>query len=281
MATLHSILNEIATPSQVKFSISLILMNKLDFLEHFQQPRVAGLPKYAQLREALFSAIKGGYWKPGDKLPTEIELADATPYSLGTVQKALRALVDEGLVIRRQGHGTFVAEGRKSMDEPWHLRFLGSNRNKFLPLFPRVILRQRISEQGPWTARLEQRGDNIIRIDRIISVNGEFNVYSKFFANADKFGNLLEMPLQELDTENFKAYLCRQFNLAITGFSQTLALISLPDAICKAIGVKMQAPGLRMEVVAYAGRSNPIYYQELFIPENAHQLLVSDSYEAK
>src|SRR5512132_3720713 len=95
--------------------------SEMDFTAKFAAPALAGLPKYAQLREMLAAAINSGDWKPGDKMPTEAQLARSTPYSLGTVQKALRALVDDGLVTRTQGSGTFVNEPRQSIDAPLHL----------------------------------------------------------------------------------------------------------------------------------------------------------------
>ena len=84
-------------------------------LAQFLARSMPGLPKYAQLRDTLLAAIEHGYWKAGAKLPTEQALARHTPFSLGTVQRALRALVAEGIVVRLQGSGTYVADGRNGM----------------------------------------------------------------------------------------------------------------------------------------------------------------------
>ena len=51
-------------------------------------------PKYARLSDAIEQAIERGEWKPGEKLPKESALAEVTPFSLGTVQRAYRQLVD-------------------------------------------------------------------------------------------------------------------------------------------------------------------------------------------
>jgi DNA-binding GntR family transcriptional regulator len=77
-----------------------------NFFQRFRWPIEPGVPKYAQLRRAIISAIDQGYWRPGAKLPTELELTKLTPFSLGTVQRTLRALTDEGIIERRQGHGS-------------------------------------------------------------------------------------------------------------------------------------------------------------------------------
>src|SRR3954467_11666551 len=81
-------------------------------------------PKHVQLSEAMRAAVASGHWRTGERLPTEVELARALPFSLGTVQRALRELSGDGTVVRRQRSGTFVAAQRTAMTDPWHCRFL-------------------------------------------------------------------------------------------------------------------------------------------------------------
>lgn len=68
----------------------------------------ANLPLYLQLQRALRHAIVEHKLDPDDALPPERELAEALSVSRITVRKAIDKLVDEGLLIRRQGAGTFV-----------------------------------------------------------------------------------------------------------------------------------------------------------------------------
>ena len=68
------------------------------------------IPKHERLRQAITASIADGYWEPGARLPTESEWAAATPCSLGTVQRALRNLVNDGLIDRRRGSGTTVQD---------------------------------------------------------------------------------------------------------------------------------------------------------------------------
>jgi DNA-binding GntR family transcriptional regulator len=53
-----------------------------------------GVAKYVQLRNTLADAIAAGSWKVGERLPAEDEIARTSGVSLGTVQRALRMLVD-------------------------------------------------------------------------------------------------------------------------------------------------------------------------------------------
>lgn len=255
----------------------LAISSALEILAQFLARTVPGLPKYAQLRDTLLAAIEGGYWKPGAKLPTEQELARATPFSLGTVQRALRALVDEGIVVRLQGSGTYVAEGRKPMDAPWHCRFLDDSGRKFLPVYPKVVSRRRIRDHGPWSEHLAQNGGEVIRIDRVIGINDEFLVFSKFYLNAERFASMLTRPAAELDGANLKLVIRREFGLPVTRIAQTMSTVRFSDAVRRALRLRRAVTGTLLEIAATAGRDRPVYYQELYIPPNRRRLVMSDT----
>ncbi|MCK1798084.1 substrate-binding domain-containing protein [Streptomyces sp. XM4193] len=71
-------------------------------------------PKYRQIAERLRRDISAGAWAPGEQLPVERELADSLSVSVNTLRRAMSRLVEEGVVQRRQGAGTFVCPD----DEP-------------------------------------------------------------------------------------------------------------------------------------------------------------------
>ena len=249
----------------------------LEFLARYSGRPSLGTAKYAQLRATLLAAIESGYWKPGTKLPTEQELVRTTPYSLGTVQRALRALVDEGIVVRVQGSGTYVADGRKPMDQPWHCRFLDDSGRGFLPIYPRVVSRKRTRDHGPWSDHVARDGGDVIRIDRVIDVNGEFQVYSKFYVNAARFASLLTRPAAGLDGANLKILISREFSLPVTHVSQTMSTVRFPEAVQRALRLRRAVTGTLLEIAASAGRDRPLYYQELYIPPNRRRLVMSDT----
>lgn len=66
------------------------------------------LPLYQQLQRSLRDAIEKRVLGPDDALPPERDLADDLSVSRITVRKAIDGLVQEGLLVRRQGAGTFV-----------------------------------------------------------------------------------------------------------------------------------------------------------------------------
>jgi GntR family transcriptional regulator len=248
--------------------------------KHWRSP-LPGVPKYVQLREALIEAIASGCWEPGAKLPAELELARKTPFSLGTVQRALRELAEDGVLVRQQGSGTYIAGHRKAMHAPWHCRFLADDGVSLLPVYPKVIRRARVTRAGPWSTYLAQPGADIVRIDRRISVNDEFQVLSCFHFDASRFRTLWTRPLAELDGMNFKVILAREFGLPITHVAQTLLVQRFDAETCRLIEVEPRTTGVVLRVVASAGRARPVYYQELSIPPSSRSLQVADSHEAR
>ncbi|GAB3483292.1 histidine utilization repressor [Marinomonas epiphytica] len=67
-------------------------------------------PIYAKLKQAISYKIATGEWKAKQRVPSEAEIVTALGASRMTVNRALRELTAEGLLVRQQGLGTFVAE---------------------------------------------------------------------------------------------------------------------------------------------------------------------------
>src|SRR5574342_793022 len=71
--------------------------------------RTEGIPIYIQIRETLRGEIARDVLKRGEKLLSEQELASRFGVSRMTVRQSIAELIDEGLLYRRHGVGTFVA----------------------------------------------------------------------------------------------------------------------------------------------------------------------------
>ncbi|MGH8750984.1 MAG: GntR family transcriptional regulator [Burkholderiales bacterium] len=72
-------------------------------------PSPAFRPLYQQIKILITQSLISGEWRPGEAIPSEIDLAARYNVSQGTVRKAISELSDENLLIRHQGKGTFVA----------------------------------------------------------------------------------------------------------------------------------------------------------------------------
>ncbi len=225
-------------------------------------------PKYQALRTAIVGAISSGDWQPGTRLPTEAELAQLLPYSLGTIQKAYGELVRSGLVVRARGRGSFVAPLQRQLAEPWHCRFLADD-GTILPIYPRLLGHVVAGKDARW-AKLFGPNVRIIRIDRAISIDDEFEVVQRFFAPHAIANPLLRLPREKVETANFKAILLRELGMPITRIVQTVA------AADKRVWHKLRLrsrPHLLLEATAYSAEGAAAYFQEIYIPPNRRRLL--------
>jgi GntR family transcriptional regulator len=66
-------------------------------------------PLYHQIRDLLLDEIQNGGFSPGERIPSEADLEAKYKVSRITVRQAIQSLVQEGLLYRQQGRGTFVA----------------------------------------------------------------------------------------------------------------------------------------------------------------------------
>ncbi len=74
-------------------------------------------PRYVQLRQRLTAGVDQGVLKRGSPLPPEREIASLTDLSRVTVRKAIQALAEDGLVIQKQGSGSFIAENTPKIEQ--------------------------------------------------------------------------------------------------------------------------------------------------------------------
>lgn len=139
-------------------------MSKLRF--EFQPDGAATSPLYLQLSQTLAQAIRDGSYRTNEALPSERVLSDALSLSRVTARKAIDQLVDQGLVVRRQGSGNYIAPQLEQplsrltgFSEELHLRgFTPSSRwltRALTPATPEEQLSLGLSPGAP-VARLER-----------------------------------------------------------------------------------------------------------------------------
>ena len=232
-----------------------------------------GVPKYLRLRNSLATAISDGRWKAGARIPTEDRLTEATGLSLGTVQKALKTLADDGLVVRRQGMGTFVASGESPMNAPfYHCRFLDDDGLQ-LPIFSKFARRHAAAGKGEWSKHLA--GRDIVCLERIFSIDNEFSIYTHLYFDANRLPALATAPAAKLSGVNMKELIARAHHVPLTRFSENLVVSVFPSHVCVAIGVKPRTSGAVLEIVGRDRQGDAVYFQELFIPPTERRLFIA------
>lgn len=229
------------------------------------RPRV---PKYLRLSDGIAGAVESGELKPGDRLPGETELAEALPASLGTIQKALASLAEQGVLVRRHGRGTFVAERQMPPHDLWHFRFLADDGHSLLPIYSRVSTVTRATGPGPWTTFLDNEDFHVV-VDRLIDVNHEFTALARLALRGSRCGGLLDYEPRKLDGVSIRDVMRREFGLPTQRFRTCVTSEALPNSVDGDIGLVCQ-------ILGYGYRELPVSHQTLYVPPNGRQLEIRD-----
>ena len=234
------------------------------------------VPKYLALHNAFLDAIESGVWKPGDRLPSEAVIADILPMSLGTVQRALQALVENGVVTRRHGQGSFVAGLPVNANQIRNFRFLDDDGQHLLPVYGRVLSVKSTETTGPWSEFLIQER-RFVCISRLISVNLEFQTFSQVYLPQRKFGELLKEPPASISMP-LTHMLSERFNAPTLHVTHTVSCDQLADEVCLALGQDRASTGLQWEIFSYTYRRMPSFYQRVYLPLTRRKLQFPDTY---
>lgn len=133
------------------------------------------IPLYSQLVSIVKRNITAGTLSPGELLPSEAELCKTFEVSRSTVRQAIGALESEGLVVRKQGRGTFVAEPK--MRRKTENVYSFTSEISSMGLTPSSTLVEfEVIEPTPDIIKvleLNSRETSVYRFTRIRNVNGE------------------------------------------------------------------------------------------------------------
>lgn len=126
-------------------------------------------PLYQQIKNLIVESLRAAEWRPGDVIPSEVELAARYGVSQGTVRKAIDDLAAENLLVRRQGKGTFVASHAEKKVQYRFLRLV-ANDGSGDPLHRRLIdcRRQRAPSEVAQALQLKP-GESVVEIRRLLS----------------------------------------------------------------------------------------------------------------
>ncbi len=151
-------------------------MNARDGLEERSAAAVAVpsfSPLYRQIKALLLSRLQAGEWKPGEMIPSELELAARLKVSQGTVRKAVDELAQENHLVRRQGKGTFVATHAEERTQYRFLR-LTPDDGASTRLQRRLLECRRVRAGAEAARALELRAsDMAVQIRRLLLTDAE------------------------------------------------------------------------------------------------------------
>jgi GntR family transcriptional regulator len=234
----------------------------------------ADAPKHARLRTAIVEAVEAGDLPTGTKMTGERELSHILGVSLGTTQKALGRLVDEGFLVRRQGHGTFIGSARRPVSGSWHYRFRSADSNEELPVFTTILDRQLIKDDGPWSAVLGRDPKGYVFLRRRLDIGGKFVCASQLYLPATRFGRLVRMALKRLSDVNLKAVLALEFAAPTLSAEGLARVVKLAPEDAKLMGLAARSCALQVDIVARSFGRVPITFQCMVVPPTEYGLVL-------
>jgi GntR family transcriptional regulator, N-acetylglucosamine utilization regulator len=134
--------------------------------------RSEGIPAYVQIRETLRGQIVGGTLKRGEQLPPEHELAQQFGVSRMTIRQSIEDLVNEGLLYRRHGVGTFVGVPHLQRDHTRLTSFFDKAEDEGIQVRAQLLTLEVIPARGRVAEALDvSPGSKVIRVKTLRYAN--------------------------------------------------------------------------------------------------------------
>lgn len=217
-------------------------------------------PLYQQIKGLILQSLQAGEWRPGELIPSEMELAGRFKVSQGTVRKAIDELAAENLVMRRQGKGTFVATHSAQQVQ-----------YRFLKLHPdvgdlegegraqRTILECKRLRASAEIARLLalRSGDTVVQVRRILAFSGIPTILEDIWLPGNAFKGLTAEQMASYKGPTYAMFEA-DFGVRMVRADEKLRAV-LPDEMqAKLLDVSTQTPLLSVERLAYTYNDIPM-----------------------
>lgn len=229
-------------------------------------------PLYFQLRELIASAIKGGNYGPCCQLPSERELADMYGLSRMTVRQATTALVNDGLVVRRRGKGTFVAPPKLEYGV-LHLTSFTEDmvQRGFTPSTSLLTVRS-LAAIGK-TARVMglTPGSVLTLIERLRLANGEPMAYELCHLPVERFPDLTSAAVGE---GSLYELLQTRYGVRAASADQTLEATLASPREADLLQVRQGAPLLLLERVTRDANNQVIEFARALVRADRYKFFV-------
>ena len=229
-------------------------------------------PLYQQIKSLILNSLRLGEWKPGEAIPSEMELAARFHVSQGTVRKAIEELVAENLIVRRQGNGTFVATHAAQ-----HVQF------RFLKLVPdsgppgsegpaqREIIECRRARAGADVARALalRAGDAVLQARRVLSFAGIPTILEDIWLPAAPFKGLTAERLAN-DQGPMYALFEAEFNVRMVRAEEKIRAEPAAEGREHLLRIPRGTPLLSVERIAYTYKDIPMELRRGYYRTDTH-----------
>lgn len=217
-------------------------------------------PLYQQIKVLILQSLQAGEWKPGEPIPSEMELAARFRVSQGTVRKAIDELAAENLVIRRQGKGTFVATHSEHHVQYRFLRLMPDNGDISSegPAERQIIDCKRLRAPAHIAHPLALRtGEAVLQLRRVLAFQGTPTILEDVW--------LPGAPFEGLTAERLSSYRGPMYALFETEFGvhmvraeEKIRAVAADAASAELLQVPAGEPLLSVERIAYTYNDTPM-----------------------
>lgn len=217
-------------------------------------------PLYDQIKVLITQSLIGGEWRPGEMIPSEMELADRYKVSQGTVRKAIDSLASENILIRRQGRGTFVATHDAELTKLRFLRLTAIDGQKVSP--NNEFLSCTKTKASVYFAKILdiKAGASIIEIKRLLTFSGRPLIHDHIVVPAASFKGLNASKIIENNGSMYSMYES-QFGIRMVRAEERLKAVAADAEVAKALGVAMQFPLLSIERISFTYGDKPMEWR--------------------
>ena len=217
-------------------------------------------PLYQQIKVLILQSLQGGEWKPGDVIPSEMDLAARFRVSQGTVRKAIDELAAENLVVRRQGKGTFVATHAEQQVQYRFLRLLPDTGDASSegPAQRRFIECKRLRAPADIARALGLRsGDAVLHVRRVLSFQQVPTILEDLWLPAAPFKGL---TAERLDSYRGPMYALfeTEFGVRMVRAEEKIRALAASEPACELLKVKAGEPLLSVERTAFTYNDLPM-----------------------
>lgn len=216
------------------------------------------VPLYYQLAEWVREQIRVGALKPGERLPSERELSEQAGISRMTARQAVAYLVREGLIIVRQGVGTFVVEPKLTHD-PLHLLGFSAEiiRQGGKPS-SRVLVQTIVSPPQSVAVGLDlSAAERVVQIARLRLSHDTPLLLETVFVPAALCPGL---ESEDLAGRSLYELLTERYGLELTHTKQTIEATMANDYEAELFNVAPGTPMMLLEGVTYSASQHPVEY---------------------
>ena len=215
------------------------------------------MPLYKDVKRRLTDALHQGTWRHGQMLPPEPALAERFGASVGTLRRAVGELVGEGILVRRQGSGTFVASHTRDVMLTRFFRIVDRDGNKRFPQSQTLSFRRTHADAASAEALQIARRCPILQIEALLSLDGEPVILDRIRLPAALFPDMTREVFSERDTRSMRS--TSRATTSPSCASRNRSPRRSPTRGCaRCFASPTRHPVLRIARTAYAHRDVPV-----------------------